>query len=368
METQLTTKQAAIVKNYLRNKPRILVLYGAVRSGKTFLAVFLFLMCVRAHINENLKFIIGGVSQTTIAMNVLSMIEEMLNIEIRLDKYNRFEMYGNQIICYGGSDASSWKAVRGFTANGALMNEATALHDTFVKEVITRCSGEDSRIIMDTNPDNPSHPVKKHYIDNNGQKLANGRVNIEAHHFTIFDNEVLNHEYIESMIMTTPTGMFTDRNIYGKWVSAEGAIYQDFNNDNFISQAQIDKTEFIRVFAGVDWGYAHKGVMVVWGVDSHGVRYRIEEFVYRHKDVDAFWVDVALSIKNKYGSIPFYCDPARPEYIAKLLKKGINAHRAQNLVMHGISIMGTLYKSNKALVNRDSCEGFLEEIYSYQYA
>lgn len=50
----------------------------------------------------------------------------------------------------------------------------------------------------------------------------------------MFDNTFLDEEYIESIIASTPTGMFTDRDIYGKWVSAEGVVYKDFK-EKFIT-------------------------------------------------------------------------------------------------------------------------------------
>ena len=62
-----------------------------------------------------------------------------------------------------------------FTAAGSYLNEATALHDTFVKECISRCSYPGARILMDTNPENPMHTVKKEYKQKSGQRLSNGQ-------------------------------------------------------------------------------------------------------------------------------------------------------------------------------------------------
>ena len=129
-------------------------------------------------------------------------------------------MFGNTVYCFDGANADSWKKVRGFTAAGSYLNEATALHDTFVKECISRCSYPGARILMDTNPENPMHTVKKDYIDKTGQRLSNGQLNIKAFNFSLFDNTFLNKEYVESIIKSTPSGMFTDRDIYGKTLAA----------------------------------------------------------------------------------------------------------------------------------------------------
>ena len=101
-----------------------------------------------------------------------------------------------------------------FTSYGAFLNEATTLHDTFIKECISRCSGEGARIYMDTNPENPMHTVKTDYIDKSGQRLDNGQLNIQAFHFTLYDNTFLNKEYvksIESSEFTVVTADFSNR-------------------------------------------------------------------------------------------------------------------------------------------------------------
>lgn len=362
--SRFTLKQNRILNEYISEKPKILVLYGAVRSGKTFIAVFLFLLLVKANANMNFMFIIGGVTQKTIELNILSTIEAMLGVTIKLDKLNSFRLWGNRIICYNGSDSSSWKSVRGFTAKGAILNEGTALNNRFVKEVIARCSESDSRIFIDTNPDNPNHPVNTDYIKKSGQKLSTGRINIQAYHFDIFDNDFLDQEYVESLIASTPSGMFTDRDIYGRWVAAEGAVYPDFSDENFYDQ-KADAFTPVRYFAGVDWGYEHPGVMTVFCVDDEGCRRRIEEHKYQHRDIE-FWRGVALDITSRYGRIPFYCDH-NPAYREDLVKNGLNVWNAEKDIMAGIGYVASLIKKRKFLVNKYNCEGFKNEIYEYHW-
>lgn len=358
-----TAKQEEIIAKYVKQKPKILVLYGAMRSGKTFLAVFLFAAIIKAKQGQGLTFIIGGTSQGTIQRNVLDPLEQLLGQAIRLDRFNSFELFGNRVLCLDGGDSASWKKARGFTAAGAYINEATALHDRYIKEVLARCSERDSRVIMDTNPDNPSHPVKVDYIDKSGEKLSTGRTNILAFHFSIFDNDTLDKEYIESMMLTTPAGMYTERNIYGKWVAASGAVYPDFSDDNFYVGEEINQ---VRTFAGVDWGYEHKGVIAIYQLGDDGVFYRVTETVKQHQDIK-YWVQVAKSYQEEYGDIPFYCDTARPEYLAEFVANGIRAQGAIKDVMPGIGYVARLIKTRSYKVNKNDCEGFLSEIYQYVF-
>lgn len=200
----------------LKSNAKILVLHGAKRTGKTYILIIKFLQLVSSMKNKGRKFIIGGASKATIQANILDDMSAIIGKDIKLSQDNTFKLFGNKILVRAGANSDSWKGVRGFTAYGALLNEGTALHDKFIKEAISRCSGEGSEIYIDTNPENPAHPVKKDYIDKTGDKLENGRLNIEAIHFRLDDNTFLDKEYVEFIKKTTPSGMFYDRDIEGK--------------------------------------------------------------------------------------------------------------------------------------------------------
>ncbi len=204
------------MNSFIHEKPKILLASGAKRVGKTFVFILLFLMHIAKYENQGLSFIIGGATQASIRRNILNDMEVILGKDLRLNKANAITVFGNKLYCFDGANADAWKKARGFTAAGALLNEGTALHDSFVKEVISRCSYKGARVLIDTNPENPAHSVKTNYIDKDGQVLDNGRLNIRAFHFALFDNIFLDPEYVESIIASTPSGMFTDRDIHGQ--------------------------------------------------------------------------------------------------------------------------------------------------------
>nr|DAR08321.1 MAG TPA: large terminase [Caudoviricetes sp.] len=359
----LTEKQKEVFNCFRHENPKILVCSGAKRAGKTFVLNLIYLTHIAKYKNMGLSFIIGGANQASIRRNILNDLEKILGKELKLDKSNSVEIFGNKVYCFDGANADSWKKVRGFTAAGALLNEATALHDTFVKEVISRCSYEGARIFMDTNPENPAHTVKKDYIDKTGQKLKNGQLNIKAFHFTLFDNNKLDPEYVESIVASTPSGMFTDRDIYGRWVAAEGVVYKDFNQDiHYIDT--IEDINFVKYFAGVDWGYEHFGSIVVIGEDDKGNFYLLKEIARQHKEID-FWVKEATNIKEQYGNIPFYCDTARPEHLVRFRKEKIRTLNADKSVLSGIEEVAKLFKQNRLFILKPAVKRFREEIFMY---
>ena len=355
--------QKKVISCMKYENPKIMICSGAKRSGKTYVLTFVFLMHISKFKDKGYSFILGGTTQASIRRNILNDLESILGKSITLSKDNHFKLFGNKIYCFDGANADAYKKVRGFTSYGAFLNEATTLHDSFVKECISRCSGEGARIYMDTNPENPTHTVKVDYVDKDGQRLSNGQLNIKAFNFTLYDNTFLNKEYVESIVASTPSGMFTDRDILGIWVASEGVVYQDFNKQKHYVK-DISNIQFKKYFAGVDFGWEHYGSMVVVGLSSDNKYYLLKEYAYQHKDIE-YWINIAKDIKTEYGNINFYCDHARPDYINKLLVNGIRAINAKKDVLEGISTIATLFKTDKLLILENNVKRFKEEIYNY---
>lgn len=367
MPMELNKKQKEVWDSFIKEQPKILICSGAKRAGKTFVLLLTFLAHVSKYQNMGLSFIIGGATQAAIKRNVLNDMELILGKELRLDKSNAVEIFGNRVYCFDGANADSWKKARGFTSAGAFLNEATALHDSFVKEVISRCSYKGAVVMMDTNPENPMHTVKTDYIDKDGQMLKSGRLNIRSFHFSLFDNNFLDPEYVESIVASTPSGMFTDRDIHGYWVAPEGVIYKDFNKDiHYISSEELvnRRVNFKKYFAGVDWGYEHPGSIVVIGQDDQGCFYLLEEYAKQHEEID-YWVKVAKGVKERYGNINFYCDTARPEHVQRFRREKLRALNADKAVISGIEEVARLFKRNELFIVKDKVARFEKEIFMY---
>lgn len=357
---QLTSKQQEVLSCVATEDPRILILTGAKRAGKTFILNLVYLAHIAQFENKGYSFILGGTTYASIRRNVLNDWEQILGIEhIKLKDDSSFNLFGNKVYVLAGGDASSYKKVRGFTSYGAMLNEATTLHNTYIKECFSRCSGTGARIYMDTNPENPQHTVKLDYVDKDGDRLANGRLNIKAFHFTLFDNDKLSEEYIQSIIASTPKGMFTDRDIFGKWVSPQGVIYQDFKQDLIITSTELENRinskerkrhkGYKAIWAGVDWGYSHFGSIIVIGLDWDNNFYVLEEHAAQFKEID-YWVEKAQRIKEKYGNICFYCDSARPEHVARFQRENLKAFNANKQVLTGIETVAKLLKTERLFI------------------
>lgn len=359
----LNKKQQQVIDCVKKENPKILICAGAKRAGKTYVLIWVFLAHIAKFKNKGLAFIIGGATQASIRRNVLDDMELILGRELKLDKSNAVEIFGNKVYCFDGAKVDSWKKARGFTAAGAFLNEGTALHETFVREVESRCSYPGARLYIDTNPENPAHFIKADYINKDGQRLDSGQLNIRAFHFALTDNNALDPEYVDSIMKSTPSGMFFDRDVRGLWVSPEGVVYPDFKESLYVSPEEIQRMNFVRYYAGVDWGYEHFGALVLCGNTDDGLTVVMRIHAYQHQDID-FWVDIAKNIVKEFGAVPFYCDTARPEYIKKFLENGLRAVNAKKAVIPGIEQVAKGYKKGILRVVSGS-KRFNDEIYQY---
>lgn len=362
LEQLYTTKQVDILKRSVSSDWYMMINHGAVRAGKTKLDNDLFLMELK-RVKKNAEkvgvknpmYILGAVSSGTLQTNILREISDAYNHDFRFDRHGNFSLFGVYVVTTFTGSIAGLKAIRGMTSFGAYINEATLANKEVFDEILKRCSGFGARIICDTNPDHPKHWLKVNYID----KADNEK--IISNHFTIFDNTFLNKRYINNLIATTPSGMFTERGIYGRWVIGEGAVYRDFEESMYVEELPDNIT---KVYAGVDWGYEHFGSIVVIGETPDGEVYLLEEHAHQYKEID-FWVDVANDIKKRYGDITFWADSARPEHVARFQREHLKTFNANKAVLSGIEEVAKLMKAGRFFVISDKVSKFKDEVYQY---
>lgn len=362
-----TSKQIDVMKTVLqRNDWRLLINYGAVRSGKTVIDNDIFLMELRRiravadelDIDEPM-YILAGYSSKSLQNNVLQELTNKYGIDFKFDKHGSFKLFGVKVVQTFTGSIAGLGAIRGMTSFGAYVNEASLANEAVFNEILDRCSAPDARIICDTNPDVPTHYLKKNYIDNNDPKAG-----IVSYHFTTGDNTFLPKEYLERKKAGTPAGMFYDRSILGLWVSGEGMVYRDFNTDTMVIP-RSKLPDNLNYYCGVDWGYEHKGTIVVMADDRDGNTYLIEEHTRQFEEID-YWVTIAKEIQERYGKkLKFWADSARPEHVARFQREGLKAFNAKKSVLSGIESVAKCMKQGHFFVIKEAIDAFLDEIYQY---
>lgn len=362
----LTAKQQEVLHTYLEGDFKTMILTGAVRSGKTFIDNLLFLYELR-RVKEQAKledekhpqYILAGASSGSIYNNVIASLSNQFGIDLRADKHNHYHLYGVDITPVYTKSISGLAGARGFTAYGGYVNEASLANPAVFSEILSRCSKAGSHVIADTNPDAPTHWLKTDYIDN-----ENPDNKTLVFTFTMDDNTFLAPDYVKQKKAQTPTGMFYNREILGLWVSADGLVYQDFDEDRMVIPASQIPND-LHVYCGVDWGFEHKGVITVWGDDSKGNVYLLHEYTSQFKFID-YWVKLAKKLQQQYGhNLKFWADSARPDNVTEFQKAGINCINANKNRMAGVEKCAEYMKQGKLFINADGISKFLDEIYQY---
>lgn len=151
------------------------------------------------------------------------------------------------------------------------------------------------------------------------------------------------------------TDEFADQEIEGRFVAFEGQVYRQFQRSQHIFAAErLSGRRFKRVVAGVDWGYANPGIILVLGVDYDSRIWVLHEERARRVPVVAVrehgeqddWVSRAKRLRDEFNIDLFACDPSEPDNIDSFQAAGLRAVGANNSVMLGVGLVaGRLKRS-----------------------
>jgi PBSX family phage terminase large subunit len=318
MNIGFSPKQIEVLKFGYENYDAV-ICDGSVRSGKTSVLILSFVMWAMSNF-KNQNFAISSKSITSGERN---LIKPLLNIKYMHDNYDikytqrvMIVTRGNVVnyfYLFGGQDESSYQSVQGITLAGVLLDEVVLMPESFVNQILARCSVKGSKFWFSCNPESPNHWFYKNWV------LDFKTKNAKYLHFTMDDNPSLDKEIVKRY-ETMYTGVFYDRYIKGLWVRAEGVIYKEFADhpEKFIIE-NLDDEELIMVNVGVDFGgnnSAHtfvatgftKGMEKVIVLESKRVLEKISP-----QELDNIFADFCDMVYNRYGkAFNSRCDNAEP--------------------------------------------------------
>ena len=252
-----TEKQQELMSMFKHGQlHRLNLLEGSVRSGKTWISLILWQAWI-AEQPKNRFYLMTGKTLQTLKRNCLLPLQELIgenNFDFSLST-KEGRLFGRTIMLEGANDAKSEQKIRGITLGGAYADELTLYPEDFFTMLLSRLSETGAKLIATTNPDNPGHWLKKKYIDVPD-------INMLCIKFLIGDNTTLDPEYVKS-IKREYQGVFYERFILGRWVTAEGAIYTTFANDPKHFIISEPPSDLAIVTIGFDFGgngSAHAGV------------------------------------------------------------------------------------------------------------
>jgi PBSX family phage terminase large subunit len=369
-----TLKQKQLLSIYKRGMlKRINILEGSVRSGKTWISLVLWAAWVASQPKEH-QYLMCAKSLQTLKRNCLDLLQELVGkmyFKYSLSKKEGF-LFGRKILLEGVNDARAEGKIRGLTLNGAYCDELTLFDEDFFKMLLSRLSLEGAKLIGTTNPDLPSHWLKKQYID------KKHKLDMLVMKYLIDDNTHLPKTYIENL-KKEYTGVFYDRFILGLWVAAEGAIYRYFteNIDEFLVD-DFDPDKIIFATIGVDFGgnsSAHafkcvgytKGFKQVIVLDEY---YKKGASLSTPKELECDFVTFVQKCKQRYKIADIYCDSAESllikglKYASQKAGLGVNIYNARKgKTTERIRFFVRLQGAHRFFVNK-KCVNLIEALKS----
>lgn len=123
------------------------------------------------------------------------------------------------------------------------------------------------QLIMDCNPQQPSHHLKKR-CDEGKTVMLYGR---HEDNPRLFDDNGVITEYGTAYLarLDSLTGVRKERLRWGKWAAADGLIYSSWNPAIHISERKVLSPEWRRIWT-VDFGFVHPFVWQMWAIDDDG--------------------------------------------------------------------------------------------------
>ena len=281
---------------------------GAVRSGKTIIMIYSFIVWAMEFFDKT-NFAICGKTVTNAERNILRPLQQIENMNYTLTYKISSRMLTvkcgkkeNYFYLFGGKDESSYALIQGLTLAGVLFDEVALMPQSFVDQAIARTlSFANAKIWFNCNPESPNHWFYKEWITNQNKKYKHL-------HFLMSDNPILSEKEMkraESLF----TGVFYDRYIKGLWVRAEGIIFPEFANNPsrwIITPEQVPK-RFREVSVGFDiGGNGSAYAMTCTGQGYDGIQYRLKAEKRQANemtmdDIEKFVNEFCGECEEKYG-------------------------------------------------------------------
>ena len=343
---------------------------GAIRSGKTLCMSLSFVMWAMTSFRDQ-NFAMCGKTIGSFRRNVLSVLAQTLpgrgyqfedrrgdNLLIvkRGDVLNRFYIFG-------GKDEGSQDLIQGVTLAGVFFDEVALMPQSFVNQATARCSVEGSKFWFNCNPEGPNHWFYQEWI----RKKEERKINYL--HFTMDDNLSLSAD-MKDRYRSQYSGVFYERFILGRWVIAEGAIYDMFDAKRHVKGIKaIAPILTSKAYVSVDYGTQNATVFLLWVKGRDQKWYCLREYYYSGRDekrqkTDAEYVEDMKAFLDGMAPRAVIVDPSAASFITALKKAGFPVIKAKNDVLNGIREVSV--KLNKDQIQIcDSCVNVIREFGSY---
>ena len=364
----LSPKQLRLI----RPSEPVTLAHGSIRSGKTLAELIAFVDWIANGAPAGPLAIIG-ITRDTINRNLLEQLDLLDPSICSWSPYsNTCKIMGRTVHRISSNDSKAETKIRGLTLAGALLDEATLIHEATFIQLLGRLSVPGARLFATTNPDNPAHWLKTKYIDRADELGWN------VQHFTMRDNPGLTPEYVEAKEREF-TGLYYRRFILGEWVAAEGAVYPDFDRDKHVVPFLDLPPARMALGVGIDYGTTNASSALALYLGEDNRLYLTDEWRVDQANRLAAMTDTELSRSftswlaephhptARHPFSQFFVDPAAASFKTQLRRDGVrHIKNANNNVAYGIKLVASLIAADRLRIS-DRCDGLLEEVSGYSW-
>lgn len=357
--SNLSAKQ---IEAFQKSNSRINIFEGPVRAGKSFIAILRFIDFVRTAPDGLL--LLGGRTDKTIKRNIIQPMQEMIGSAVQYSSgKGEVHMYGRTMVVCGANDERAEAKIRGNEYAGALLDEITLLPESFFKMLLSRLSIPGAKLFGATNPDSPYHWLKKDYIDRKNE------LDCTVHSFSIDDNPSLTDDF-KTQLKREYRGLWYKRFIEGKWVVAEGAVFDFFDESIHVIPYRLSNAK--KYVVGVDYGTTNpcSFILIGYNPSSFPNMWVEKEYYWDSKEKlrqksDYEYARDLIDFIYGYGVETIYIDPSAASLKQELMRNGVhNIEDAVNDVLPGVRFMGQLLASGSLKICA-GCSNLIKELQTY---
>jgi phage terminase large subunit len=206
------------------------------------------------------------------------------------------------------------------------------------------------QLLADCNPDMPTHWLKQR-CDRGGTVL------LESRHT---DNPLLYGSDGEPTTtgatylgkLQALTGVRYQRLYLGRWVAAEGVIYEHWDPAVHVVEPFPIPTDWTRWWS-VDFGFVHPFVMQWWAEDPDGKLFLYRELYRTHRTVDEHCQDAITYAKAEPRPRAVICDHDAEDRATLEHHLGVGTIPAVKKVLEGIDAVQTRLRDRRLLIFKD---------------
>ena len=278
MNNYYSEKQKKVLRN--ANK-RWNILYGATRSGKTFVSYSTSILHIQEHYNDNILFV--GKTVNTLDRNVFEPMRQIYGTQFigKIVDKKEITIFGKKCYCVGANDERAITKIQGLGIGYAYLDELTTFPENFFQMLKSRLDAPNACCDATCNPESPSHFVKQ-FIDKPD-------VDVYAEHFTLYDNPFLTDDFVRALENEYRGTIYFEKWVLGNWVKAEGLVFPLFNrNKHYMTPSEYStrfgKNRLKYIIFGADGANTNDSTAIVpLAIMDNGQAVTLELFYHNPK-------------------------------------------------------------------------------------